>query len=102
MMNSNNNWISANLSLIDKVFNIENIVPIKMRNAELYNDFVEVYDTKENFDKALAELPCVNEGESAFDFLKNLGTADIVDGKYIFFDYTIFDDLFPDTRLVEN
>lgn len=101
-MNSNRSWLSANLSLIDKVFNVENIVPAEMRNAESYRDFVDVYDTKEIFDKAFAELPCINEGESAFDFLKDIGTADIIDGKYVFFDYTVFDDLFPDTRLVEN
>ena len=101
-MNSNTNWLSANLSLVDKVFNVENIVPTEMKNAESYRDFVDVYDTKEDFDKAFAEFPCVDGDESVFDFLKNIGTADIIDGKYVFFDYTVFDDLFPDTRLVEN
>lgn len=95
-------WLSKNISLIEKIFCIENIMSAEKRNEKVYKDFVDVYDTKEDFDNAFVDLPCIDEGESAFDFLKNIGTADIVAGKFVHFDFRCFDDLFPNKRFASN
>ena len=89
-------WLTANLNKIEEVFAIDkNIVPTDKRNAEVYSEFVEIYSSKEEFDNYYKDLPPINDGESAFDYLKSINTADIVNGMYIFFDYMIFDELFP-------
>ena len=95
-------WLEKNLQSVEKVAGFDTgFIPDESREAEVYQNFIEIFDSKESFDDAMKELPFLDKGESAFEFLEKKETAFVVEGKYIFVDYNMVDDFFPG-RLTER
>ena len=93
-------WLKENFQDVEKVAGFDTgFMPEEEREAEVYQNFIEIYDSKKDFDEAMVDLPFLNKGESAFDFLSNINTAFEINGKYVFVDYMMVDDLYPGRKV---
>lgn len=95
-------WLTENLTAVEKQFLVStDCIPDKDRNARGYDEFVDIYDSKEAFDQDFGDFPALDEGESAFDWLEKHNTAAVINGKYVFFNYLLFDDTYPNRKVEE-
>ena len=97
------NWLEENLTTVEKQFLVStDCIPDKDRNAKGYEEFISIFDSKKEFDEAFVDFPPISDDESAFDWLVEHNTAAIFNGKYVFFDYLLFDDTYPGRKVVEE
>ena len=90
-------WLKKNMNQVNEVFELSSY-NLK-QEVNVYESFIDIFDSKEEFDFAWNGcLPCIDEEESTFDYLQGKGMADIIDGKFVYFNDVAFDYVIDDVE----